>query len=286
MNMRKVGLAMIILLLGSSLALAEKAVDATFHGYIDSDVCAHVMLGPVTDQRMECSKDTVKKGSDPVVVRGTDNWVFEVKNQKTVKKIVGGFANVSGQTKEREGTIKISSAEAVQRSAIPASEIDAELMDVRHYRSSGDRVYEQVRHTLAMMPYISEFDYITFAMAGDHVILTGWTVRLTNRKNAYRRVQKIEGVGKITNNIEVLPMGSMDMQVRASARARIAQYLSRYFWGSGSDIKIVVKRGNIILLGNVASKGDKDLANIQANQVPGAFHVFNLLRVTPPQKGG
>ena len=274
------------LVLGSGFALAEKAVDATFYAYVDSDVCAHVMVGPVTGTRIECSKDTAKKGSNPVVVRGSDSWVFEVKNQKSVKKSVGAFAKIAGQTKEKAGTIKVTSAEPVQRGAIPASDVNAELMDVRNYRTSKDAVYERVRHTLAMMPYISDFDYISFAMADDHVILTGWTVRITNRQDAYRRVKRIEGVGRITNNIEVLPMGSMDMSIRAQARARLQQYLARYFWGSGSDIKIIVKNGDIILLGNVVRKSDSDLANIQCNSVPGAFHVFNLLRVTPAKKKG
>lgn len=274
------------LLLGSGLGLAEKAVDATFYGYVDSDVCARVMLGPVSEERIKCSKDTAKNGSSAVVVRGADGAVFNVKNKKTVKKLVGDFAKISGATKVKSGSIKITSAESVERSAIPADAIDANLMDVRNYKTSGDRVYEQVRHTLAMMPYISEFDFISFAVAGDEVILTGWTVRITNRQEAYRRVKQIEGVSHVTNNIDVLPMGGFDMQIRAQTRARLQRMLGRYFWGNGSDIKIVVKNGDIILLGNVATEGDYNIANIQANTVPGAFHVFNLLRVTPPKKKG
>jgi len=46
-----------------------------------------------------------------------------------------------------------------------------------------------------------------------------------------------------------------------------------------------VKDGNIILLGSVASKMDFDLATIQANAVPSAFHVFNLLQIRTPKKG-
>jgi len=274
------------LLLGSGLGLAEKAVDATFYGYVDSDVCARVMLGPVTDSRIKCSTDTAKKGSPPVVVRGADNAVFSVKNKKTVKKMVGDFAKISGATKVKSGSIKISSAESVELSAIPADAAEVNLMDVRNYRTSGDRVYEQVRHTLAMMPYISYFDFISFALVGDEVILTGWTVRITNRQEAYRRVKQIEGVSHVTNNIDVLPMGSMDMQIRAQAGARLGRMLSQYFWGNGSDIKIIVKNGDIILLGTVTRQGDSDIANIQCNTVPGAFHVFNLLRVVPPQKKG
>jgi len=142
--------------------------------------------------------------------------------------------------------------------------------------------FEKIRHELAMMPYITTYDFISFTMVGNNVILTGWTVRQTNRSEAYNRVKTVEGVDNIVNNIEILPLGSMDMQIRAGARAKLQRMLSRYFWGSGSDIKIVVKNGNIILLGSVAKKEDSDIANIQCSSVPLAFHVFNMLRVQEP----
>jgi hyperosmotically inducible periplasmic protein len=121
-------------------------------------------------------------------------------------------------------------------------------------------------------------------MVGYDVILTGWTVRITNRGEAFNRVKSIEGVENIVNNIEVLPMGRMDMQIRSGARAALQRFLSRYFWGSGSDIKIVVKNGDIILLGTVATQADSDTANIQCRSVPGAFTVFNMLRVAGAEK--
>ena len=92
-------------------------------------------------------------------------------------------------------------------------------------------------------------------------------------------MKNIEGVGTIINNIDVLPLGSMDMRIRAAARAALQVNLSRYFWGSGSDIKIIVKNGDVILLGAVTRSGDKDIAFIRVNSVPGVFHVFNLLQV-------
>ena len=72
------------------------------------------------------------------------------------------------------------------------------------------------------------------------------------------------------------------MQIRASTRLVLEQQLGRYFWSNGSDIKIVVKNGNIILLGAVATKEDSDVATIKANSVSMAFSVINLLRVEPP----
>jgi osmotically-inducible protein OsmY len=99
-------------------------------------------------------------------------------------------------------------------------------------------------------------------------------------------VKNLDGVETVVNNIEVLPLGSFDMRIRAGARAALQRYLSRYFWGSGSDIKIIVKNGQIILLGTVTTKADSDMAFIQCNSVPGAFKVFNMLRVESAQTKG
>ena len=53
-------------------------VIGTFNAYVDSDLCAHLMLGPITDGRIQCSKDTRKQGSNSVLVRLGDNLVLDV----------------------------------------------------------------------------------------------------------------------------------------------------------------------------------------------------------------
>jgi hypothetical protein len=245
------------------------------------------MLGPITEARVSCSEKTHKEGSNAVVVRLKDNTVFDVNKEKMVKDRIGKFAEVTGEVKLKSGELKLQDVKPLESSNIPPGDPSRRLLDVRTFKTQGSaQTFEKVRHELAMMPYISVFDFISFTMVGEDVILTGWTVRQTNRYEAYNRVKLIEGVGGISNNIEVLPLGSSDMQIRAAARAALQRYLSRYFWGSGSDIKIVVKNGNIILLGSVASKADSDIANIQCNSVPFAFHVFNLLRIQEPAKKG
>jgi len=277
-----------VVLLAASAALcfaADPSKIQTIQGYADSDICARLMLGPISPERIECSQSTHKQGAAPQLVRLTDNLIFEVNKTKMLKDYVGKFVEATGEPKEKDGRIKLESVKPLDGPpSIPPGSPGAELLDARNFRATGDRAktFEKVRHELAMMPYISEFDFISFTMVGDDVILTGWTVRITNRSTAYNLVKNIEGVNRITNNIEVLPMGSFDMQIRAAARAALQRMLGRYFWGSGSDIKIVVKNGKIILLGRVASKADSDIANIQCNAVSNAFHVFNLLKVVPP----
>ena len=279
--MKKTLLVMVSLLFSSGVCVSEEV--STFHAYVDSDLCARLMLGPITSSRIECSQKTHKEGSNPVLVRLLDNTVFDVNKQKMVKDHVGKLAEVSGEAKVNSGTIKLQSVKPEEASSIPQGDPARLLLDVRTYRTQGSAAtFEKVRHELAMMPYVTTYDFISFTMVGNNVILTGWTVRQTNRSEAYNRVKTVEGVDNIVNNIEILPLGSMDMQIRAGARGRLQKMLSRYFWGSGSDIKIVVKNGNIILLGSVAKKEDSDIANIQCSSVPFAFHVFNMLRVQEP----
>jgi hyperosmotically inducible protein len=213
--------------------------------------------------------------------------VFTPNKEKMIRDLAGQLAEVTGETKPKNGTVKLQAVNAITADSVPQGDPARKLLDVGTYKTERSaQLQEKIRHELAMMPYVSEFDFISFTLTEGEVILTGWTVRATNRDTAFNIVKSIEGVETVINNIDVLPLGSFDMQIRAGARAALQRHLSRYFWGSGSDIKIVVKRGDIILLGTVSNKTDVDIANIQCNSVSGAFHVFNLLRVqaTQPKK--
>jgi hyperosmotically inducible periplasmic protein len=276
--MRRALLVVPLILAGGICNAADEV--SMFKAYVDTDLCARLMLGPVTSERIACSQQTHKEGSDPILVRLSNNMVLDVNKDNMIKNLVGQLADVSGQINAKNGTVKLQSVTAITADAIPQGDPARKQLDVRMYRTKGSpQLYEKIRHELAMMPYISEFDFISFTMDGNDVILTGWTVRQTNRSDAQNIVKNIEGVGTIINNIDVLPLGSFDMQIRARARAVLQQNLSMYFWGNGSDIKIVVKNGDVILLGNVIRQSDKDVANIRLNSIPGVFHVFNLLRV-------
>ena len=276
--MIKVLLVAIALVLSGNLCFAE---EGTFYAYVDSNVCARLLLGPITEERIKCSVDTMKEGSDSALVRLSDNMVISVNKQKMIKDLAGKLASVTGNLDEENGRIKLKEVQEVSIDDIPKGEHGRELVDFANLRPSDPATFEQVRRGLAMMPYISDFDFISFTMLGETAILTGWTVRDLNRSDAHSHAESVEGVAKVVNNIEVLPLGRSDMDIWAGVRLRFQKYLPRYFWGSGSDIKIVVKYGDVILLGTVINEGDRDIAEIQARQVFGVFHVFNLLRVQP-----
>jgi hyperosmotically inducible protein len=283
--MNRFGHIMVAGLALCGLAAAVEEV-STIPAYVDTDVCSHLLVGPISTERMNCSKSTFKDGSEPVLVRLSNNMVLAVNKPKMVKDFIGQLTTATGEIKVNDGQIKLQEVKPLDASSIPQGDPARKLLDVRtHKNPGGPALYEKIRHELAMMPYITEYDFISFVLDDRDVILTGWTVRVTNRSEAQNRVKNIEGVETIINNIDVLPLGRMDMTIRAGARAALQRYLPRYFWGSGSDIKIIVKNGTIILLGSVATKSDSDLAYMQCNAVRGSFRTINMLRINPtPRK--
>jgi hyperosmotically inducible protein len=89
-------------------------------------------------------------------------------------------------------------------------------------------------------------------------------------------------VEKVDNQIEVLPPSSMDDRLRMELFRAIYQYsaLQRYELGVQKPIRIIVKNGHVTLEGVVDSDGDKNLAGLRANGVPGVFSVTNNLQVS------
>ena len=140
---------------------------------------------------------------------------------------------------------------------------------------------KEVRHELVMLPYYGVFDNLEFEVNGDTVVLSGQVTRPTLQRDAERVVKRIEGVEKVVNNIEVLPLSPFDDRIRLAAYRQIYGFgpLSRYNWGAVPPIHIIVKNGNITLTGVVDNETDKNLANIRAQGVSGAFSVNNVLRI-------
>jgi len=140
---------------------------------------------------------------------------------------------------------------------------------------------KEVRHELVMLPYYNVFDNLAFKVDGSTVTLLGQVTRPTMKSDAERVVKNIEGVEKVVNNIQVLPLSPNDDRIRMAVyRAIYSQpALQRYGMQAVPPIHIIVNNGNVTLEGVVASEADKNIANVQANGVPGVFSVKNNLRV-------
>jgi osmotically-inducible protein OsmY len=125
------------------------------------------------------------------------------------------------------------------------------------------------------------FNHITFTVSNGIVTLGGNTVVPWAKDSAISLVKNTPGVTDVIDNISVDPTSPMDNQTRIAVyRAVYGQAaLNKYVMDPAKPIRITVVNGNVWLNGVVDSKMDKDIAGIQANQVPGVFKVTNDLVV-------
>ena len=144
------------------------------------------------------------------------------------------------------------------------------------------RIAHQVRHQLLMLPYYGIFDDLAFRVDGDTVTLMGAVTRPTLKSDAENVVKRIEGVSKVINEIEVLPVSPMDDQIRIAEYRAIygdPALSTRYGYRALPSIHIIVKNGHVTLTGVVANDADKNLVGIRANSVANVFSVTNNLQV-------
>ncbi len=182
------------------------------------------------------------------------------------------------------------------------------------------RLANQIRKKILTLPNFGVFDYISFGLKGGQtgiiVVLQGYASRPTLKDSAEKVVGQIERVESVENNIEVLPVGGHDEDIRLRVYQAIYfdSVLSRYnpnrgspMYGSGGagsgmwarndafgisndppmgfhPIAIIVKGGNVSLEGVIDNQGHKDMANLKARGVSGVFSVTNNLQVLNPQE--
>jgi hyperosmotically inducible periplasmic protein len=143
------------------------------------------------------------------------------------------------------------------------------------------RIQKEVRHELVMLPYLDVFDNLAYKVDGYDVTLIGQVVKPSLKSDAENAVKRIEGVEKVINQIEVLPVSPMDDQLRRRLFRAIYGYpaLQRYALPTIKPIRIIVKNGHATLEGVVDTDSDKNLVGIRANGVSGLFSVTNNLVV-------
>ena len=170
------------------------------------------------------------------------------------------------------------------------------------------RIAKEVQKRLAGLPNLGVFDWITFGFHGKTVVLKGFASRPTLKSSAANVLKGIPGVESVDNQIEVLPTSPNDDRIRAAVYNRIYTQpsLRKYNANQGNvrqavgpgpsvammaggitndpprgfhAIHIIVKNGNVTLLGVVNNAGDEAIAGMQANSAPGVFSVDNDLIV-------
>lgn len=145
------------------------------------------------------------------------------------------------------------------------------------------RVIRQVRHELVTLPYYGVFDWLQFEVRPENtVVLRGEVVKPTTKSDAEARVKDVDGVSKVVNEIEILPLSPQDDRLRRAVYRKLYGYdspLFRYAVQSIPSIHIIIKNGHATLKGVVANKGDAQLAYMRARSVPGLFNVKTELQL-------
>ena len=129
--------------------------------------------------------------------------------------------------------------------------------------------------------YYSVFDNLEYRVDGYRVELLGQVTQPTLKSEAAAAVKRIEGVDAVIDHIEVLPVPFEDQRIRMAVYHAVFSHpvLTRYALQAVPPIHIIVKNGNVILVGVVASKMERQIVFLQANGVPGVFSVTDRLRV-------
>ena len=141
------------------------------------------------------------------------------------------------------------------------------------------QVFNDIAGQVNRYTQLTIFDSISASVDDGRVVLTGWVTMPYKRDDIERRVRSVEGVGAISNKIEVLPVSQFDDQLRF--RISRAIYGNSMFWNYANmvnpPIRIVVNRGRVTLEGVVQSNVERQLARSLATGF-GEFEVKNKLK--------
>lgn len=127
----------------------------------------------------------------------------------------------------------------------------------------------------------SMFNHLTLSVRDGVVSLGGQVRNESSRDYALAVAENEKGVRGVVNQIRLLPASIFDDDIRVRAARAIYgdPVLSRYAIDPSAPIRIVVENGHITLYGVVSNRMESQVAEIRAQEIPGAFSVENRLVV-------
>lgn len=140
-------------------------------------------------------------------------------------------------------------------------------------------IFRGVQRQVLTYPHFTVFDSVHARINDGTLTLTGRVTMPFKRSDLEKRVEKVAGVRKVDNQIEVLPASKFDDELRTGianaiyGNAAFVNYANQV----NPPIHIIVERGRVTLEGVVANKVDRQLAYSIAARFP-AFSVKNDLR--------
>jgi hyperosmotically inducible protein len=150
-----------------------------------------------------------------------------------------------------------------------------------------EQIVKSVRHEIAMYPYYSIFDDLSFHVVNGQVELSGDVTQPYKKSDIGNIVAKVPGVTSVTNDVKVLPLSDFDSRLRLQvARAIFSDpTLTQIAMEPVPSIHIIVDNGHVTLTGVVSTQMQKNVAGLRANGAGLSFgSVQNNLVVANPAK--
>jgi hyperosmotically inducible protein len=146
-----------------------------------------------------------------------------------------------------------------------------------------DKLVEKLQYD--QVGYGNEFNAISVDVQNGAAILAGHALNYPARDSALGLVSTYPGVKDVVDDIQVDPVSFMDDRIRVQVARAVYGFpaLNQYAIDPAKPIRIVVMNGHVELDGIVNNRGDKEMAFIRANGVPGVFSVKNNLQVANQQ---
>lgn len=158
---------------------------------------------------------------------------------------------------------------------VPSRTFAADLSQAARARIENELVRE-------LGPRVGVFDYVSFKVDGNGTVTLYGQARDTMLKNhAAEDAKKIEGIKRVQNEIEVLPLSPTDDEIRRAVYVAIYSQsgFERYRARAVPPVHIIVKNGTVTLEGIVANKVEFSQVKAAAGNVPGVFSVKNNLQI-------
>jgi hyperosmotically inducible protein len=147
-------------------------------------------------------------------------------------------------------------------------------------REQRAKIEKQLQSELA--PTVGVFDHVALQLDEKGTVTLVGQVRDPNlKKHAEEDVKKVEGVARVRNQIEVLPISPSDDQIRRAVYNAIYSQngFERYAQRADPPVHIIVKNGSVHLEGNLATKLEFAQMEAAVKGVPGVFSVQNNVRI-------
>jgi osmotically-inducible protein OsmY len=175
-------------------------------------------------------------------------------------------ADAEKRVRKARGVTAVRNLIEVAGPGVPDSQLQAKLVEELEYDQVG---------------YGNVFDAISVKVQNGVATLGGHALNYPARDSALGLASTCPGVKDVIDEIEVDPASIMDDRIRMEVAHAIYGYaaLNKYAADPAKTIRISVQNGHVELYGVVDSQGDKEIAYIRANGVPGVFSVKNYLQV-------